>query len=119
MTPALQSILIVFLIIVGGFLVPFLIQYRKTLKALESFARSAEENLDSITESIRQISIHTNEVLEMAKETLSLPAKLSRLISSFINVMPTLLGSQSSIVAMVDGFKTARKFFRRTKKEEV
>jgi predicted PurR-regulated permease PerM len=112
---AMHITLIIFLIVLGICIVPFLNQYRKTLKALEDFAKSANENLDSITNDIHQITVHVNEVVDMAKETLALPAKLSRLLSNLIQVMPTLLSTQSSVTALMDGFRTAKRYFKRIK----
>ncbi|WP_005033060.1 DUF948 domain-containing protein [Holophaga foetida] len=117
MTLVLQIILALALVVLVGFLVPLLIQLRRTAQATEELVRSAQQDVSRMAEDVHQIRLQTDEVMGMARATLELPCALSQMVSGLVHAVPALFGKKEGgfgvLELLVAGFQAAASFIRR------
>ena len=95
MTAVLQIVIAVVLVALCAFLVPLLIQLRRTAAAVERLAESAREDLKGIAEDVHQVRQRVDGLADLAATSLSFPANLGELIASLVRAVPDLLARKS------------------------
>lgn len=117
MTLVLQIILALAVVVLVGFMVPLLLQLRRTAQATEALARSVQGDVNRMAEDIHQIKVQVDEVTGMARGVLELPCALSQMVSGLVHAVPSLFGRKegglSSLEMLVAGFQAAASFIRR------
>ncbi|MBP1626734.1 MAG: hypothetical protein H6Q00_1209 [Holophagaceae bacterium] len=117
MTLVLQIILALAVLVLVGFLVPLLLQLRRTAQATEVLVRSAQLNLDRMAEDVHHIRLQVDEVAGMAREVLELPRALSQMVSGLVHAVPALFGRKEGGLGVLEmlmaGFQAAASFIRR------
>ena len=104
----LQMTLTAVLVILCAFLVPLLIQARRTARAIQILAESAREDLRSMSGDLRLCREHLDRVADQVEASLSLPAAIGRVAAHFLDRT-----AAPWIEALVTGLKIAIDFFRR------
>ncbi len=96
MTPILQVVLAVVLVVLCACLVPLLLQLRKTAAAIQGLAESARTDLSAIAADVHQVSVRVDELADLAATGLEGPAHLGAALSNLAQALPgVLLGATS------------------------
>jgi len=122
MTLVLQIILALAVVVLVGFLVPLLLQLRRTAQATEELARSVQRDVGRMSEDVHQMRVHVDDVTGMAKDALELPCALSQMISGLMRTVPALFGKKEGGLGVLElllaGFQAAASFIRRPEAAE-
>jgi hypothetical protein len=115
MSETLQIVLALVLVALAGFLVPLLVQLRRTAKAMEELAKSTSRDISRVAEDVNHIRVQVEEVTALAKDAMALPAGLGRLAGAFTQRLPSSPGGAGSTLAelLVAGIQAALALFRR------
>lgn len=113
----LQVILAVVLVAVAGFLVPLLLQLRRTAAAVEQLAESARADLRQVAEDVHHLRNRADGLVDLAAASLELPMGITRLVSGTAQALETFLvkGGMPWMGALLTGVKFIVKFFRRSR----
>jgi len=113
-----QIILVFILVILCGFLVPLLVQLRRTAASVEHLAESAREDIRKVAADVHQIRNRADGLADLAAASLEMPLTLSRMVSGTARTLEAFLGQggPSWLGAVVSGLKFALNFIRRHKK---
>lgn len=119
MTLALQILAAVSLVVLMAYLVPLLIQLRKTAAAVEHLSRQAEHDLAAALAEIQGVRARVDEVAELAKRGLDQGSPMSHMVSGILRAIPALLGRAPSapnfFETLLTGLASALHWFRRAK----
>nr|WP_320132756.1 DUF948 domain-containing protein [uncultured Holophaga sp.] len=117
MLVTLEIILALAVIVLVGFLVPLLLQLRRTAQAMEDLARTARNDLDHMTQDVHCIRLQTEEMAKVVGETLELPRTLSRTLTGLVQSIPAMFGRREGgsgrLELLLAGFQAAASLFRR------
>lgn len=117
MTHVLQAVAALLLLALGAYLVPLLIQLRRTSAALEELAKSTSRDISRVADDIHQIRQQVEEIGALAKETLVVPAQVGRMVSAFTQNVPSLFrttGPKPGLwEILMEGAQAAMTLFRR------
>jgi uncharacterized membrane protein len=78
------------------FLVPLLLQLRRTAQAFEKLALDAQQDLRRITDDIHATRARMDEVAELAKRSLDTTTPMSQVITGVLRAVPAFLGQGGS-----------------------
>jgi len=112
-----QILVTVALVVLVGFMVPLLLQLRRTAAAAERLADSARRDLDRMAEDIHHMRLQTDEVAGMAKQALEIPSAVGQMVSGLVHAVPALFGKRDGGLGVLElllaGFQAAASFIRR------
>jgi hypothetical protein len=111
----LQIILAIVLLGLSAFLVPLLLQLRRTAAAVEQLAESAREDLKQVAGDVHHLSTRADALADLAVTSLQFPLGLSRIVAGTAQALETFLGKAEVpwMGALLAGVKIAMNFFRR------
>lgn len=119
---ALQIVLVLAVLALVGFLVPLLVQLRRTARAAEELARSARRDLDRMTQDVHHMRLRVEELSGTVQEALELPSAISRTLSGLLQAVPALFGRKEggtgSLELLVAGIQAATSLIRRPRAAE-
>lgn len=88
---ALQIVLILFLVAVGAYLIPLLVQLRRTARAVETLAQGAKEDLSSIAGDVHQARAQLDKVSGMVEASLAMPSTIGASVARFVQSLSGML----------------------------
>lgn len=117
MTPLLQIVIALVLLVLCGVLVPLLLQLRRTARSVQELAESARQDLNVIATDLHHVRGRLDQLADLAASSMALPATLGDLMGSLSRSIPDLLGRQASgwIGIVIAGLKFAMDQFLRPK----
>jgi len=95
-THLLQVVIAAVLLLLGIYLVPLLIQLRKTAQAMEDLARSASKDISRVADDVHQIKLQVDEISFLARETFAMPVSLGKTLKGLFQGIPAIFGSNSA-----------------------
>lgn len=117
----LQILLGLSVAVITAFLIPFLLQVRRTAAAMERLANSASRDLGQIAEDIHQTRLRMEEVSQLARHSLEHPATLTKVVAGVIGGLSFLFrrpgGSSDFLESLLTGLRSALNLFHRPKTE--
>jgi hypothetical protein len=115
----LQGVLAIVLVVLCGFLVPLLLQMRRTAAAVERLAESAREDFKQVAGDVHHIRERADALADLAQASLEVPLGLSRIIAGVAQTMTGFVAREGLpwMGALVSGIKFVINFFRRPGKE--
>lgn len=111
-----QVVFLIVLASLGCFLVPLLLQLRKTAKAIEELAKSANRDINRVADDVHQIKIQMDEIAELTKESLTLPANISQMVQTITHLILSFIDIQnekSIFNNLLSGIQTIIAIFRK------
>lgn len=121
MSTWLQILLGLSIAVITAFLVPFLLQVRRTAAAVERLADSATRDLGRMAEDIHQTRMRVEEVSELARHSLEHPATLTKVLAGVIGGMSYFFrrpgGNSEFLESLLTGLRSALNLFHRPKTE--
>lgn len=119
MTLVLQIVLIAAIVVLTAYLVPLLIQLRRTAASVEQFTQSASEDLRKISTDVHEVRLKVEETAGLATHALEHPSVLSQIILGIAGALPALLGksdaSSGLMTSLMSGVKALFSFYQRSK----
>jgi hypothetical protein len=114
----LQVVLAVVVLLLCGFLVPLLLQLRRTAAAVQLLAESAREDLRTITADVHHIRERADGLADLASASLELPIGIGRVLSGTARTLSSFLESDGSswLSALLTGLRFAMNLFRRPRR---
>jgi cell division protein FtsL len=112
----LQVILSAVLLLVSAFLVPLLIQARRTALAVQRFAESAAQDLQLVRQDVHGMRTRVDEVAQLARVSLEHPSVLTQVVAGVASGLrrscrpPT--GPEPWLEALVTGLQSALHWMR-------
>lgn len=112
----LQVILSGAILLVTGFLVPLLIQARRTARSVQRFAEGAAQDLHQATQDVHGLRLQVDEVAQLARQSLEHPSVLTQVVAGVASGVhrsfrpPT--GMEPWLEALVTGLQTALHWVR-------
>ena len=115
----LQVVLALVLLVVGGLLVPLLLQVRRTAAAVQALAESARRDLDLIAADVHHLRGRVDSLADKAGGCLELPTSLAHMAGTAARAFDTFLdrGTLGWVAPLLTGLKIALNFLRRPKKK--
>lgn len=117
MTLTLQILGALAIILLMVYLIPLLIQLRKTAAAVEELSISARKDLGQILVEVQAARARVDEVAELAKHTMERSTPLSQIVAGALRGLPALMGRSSSKVNLIEtllaGVSSVVNLFRR------
>lgn len=110
----LQITLAVVLALLCGFLIPLLLQLRRTAAAVQGLAESARQDLNLISADVHHLRERADALADLASEGMELPATLNHILGSIANTLANYLGGRPSplVDLLLAGVKMAISLFR-------
>jgi hypothetical protein len=115
----LQVVLALILGLLCWFLVPLLLQLRRTAAAVERLAEGARQDLHQMAADVHHLRGRADELADMATASLELPIGISRIASGLARTVEAFLGKADLpwISALMAGIKWAMNLIRRPGKK--
>jgi hypothetical protein len=114
----LQILLAIVLALLCWFLVPLLMQLRRTAAAVERLAEGARQDLHQIAADVHHLRGRADDLADMAASSLELPIGVSRIVSGVANTVEAFLGRAELpwISPLLTGAKFVMNLIRRPRK---
>lgn len=117
MSTVLQCILALAVLALCAYLIPLLIQLRRTAAELERFSRSASKDLGCMAEDVRRVRERVEGLADSASQVLRAPSLLSQAVAGAIQGIPAFLGrrekSSGWMQSLLAGIEFALTLFKR------
>ncbi len=106
---------------VAAFLIPFLLQLRRTAAAVERLADSAAKDLRQISEDIHQTREQVDAVALLVRQNLERPSVLTKVVAGLLGGLSLLRGGgeggMNFLKTLLTGLRTALHLFHRSRNE--
>jgi len=115
----LQIVLAVVLVTLGAFLVPLLLQLRRTAAAVERLAESARLDLDQIANDVHHLRARVDGLADLAAESLELPIGIGRIVTMLVKALELIVGKGAPVLlgSLLTGLRFVLNLVRRPRKE--
>ena len=114
----LQIILALILALLCGFLVPLLIQVRRTAAAVERLAEGARQDLQQMAADVHHLRERADVLADLAESSMQLPLGIGRIISGIAKTLEAFLGRADLpwFASLLTGVKFVLNLIRRPRK---